>query len=164
MNEKTYVKICSWFEQNSSRRNFIKSIHDILPLIMYLTYPLLLVSLYLQHSDKLLKILIVPASVFVFITVSRYIFNAKRPYEKYDFNPVIDKKTKGKSFPSRHTASAFIIAMAFLYYQTNLGLFMMAIALLIGVSRVLVGVHFIRDVFFGALFSIVVGALAFFVF
>ncbi len=61
------------------------------------------------------------------------------------------------SFPSGHTITAFAIAVSLghLYPQAELGLFLMAGC--IGVSRVLLGMHFLSDVIAGALFGAAVG-------
>ena len=65
--------------------------------------------------------------------------------------------------PSRHTASAFIIAMSFLYISTPLGIAYLIISVLIMISRVLSGVHFISDVLVGMLISLLYGWFSFFI-
>lgn len=130
---------------------------------MYITYPLLIISLAIYKDEFLLRALIVPATVFCGITIMRMIINAKRPYEVYAFDPLVNKKTKGKSFPSRHTASAFIIALTFLKYETNLGILMLVIAVMIALVRIITGVHFVRDVITGAVISTVIGVVFYFI-
>ena len=90
------------------------------------------------------------------------IVNEQRPYERYGKPSVFNKTTKGKSFPSRHTASAFIIAMAFMYESTPLGIAAMVISLLIEISRILSGAHYIHDVVAGMAFSVIAGYVFFF--
>ena len=165
MKEEQYKFLSEYFTATKSRFNIIKALHDILPAIMMMFYPLQLAYLLFTEgfkSEVFLKATFVPLFVLVLITVLRYIINAKRPYEVYDYSPAVKKDTKGKSFPSRHTASAFIIAMAFLYIDTKIGIIMLVLATLIGITRVLSGVHFIRDVLGGALISISIGILSFF--
>lgn len=165
MKEQQYKQVSEFFSSTKTRSNTIKVLHDILPGIMMVFYPLQLILLLIREgfkSEVFLKATLVPLAVLVFVTLLRYVVNAKRPYEKYDYVPAVSKNTKGKSFPSRHTASAFIIAMAFLYIETSLGVVMLIIATLIAVSRVLSGVHFVRDVVGGALISIITGILCFF--
>ena len=165
MKEEQYKFLSEYFTATKSRSNTIKALHDILPAIMMMFYPLQLVYLLVTEGFKnevFLKVTFVPLFVLLLITAMRYIINAKRPYEVYDYSPAIKKDTKGKSFPSRHTASAFIIAMAFLYIDTQVGIIMLVLATLIGVTRILSGVHFIRDVLGGALISILIGILCFF--
>ena len=64
--------------------------------------------------------------------------------------------------PSRHTASAFIISFAILYVNAGLGFAALSVSFLITLSRVLAGVHFIRDVLAAMLLSVTVGVIFFF--
>lgn len=166
MKEEQYKFLSEFFTASKSRFNTIKALHDILPAIMMLLYPMQLIYLLITEglkSEVFLKATLVPLFVLVLVTVIRYIINAKRPYEVYDFSPAIKKDTKGKSFPSRHTASAFIIALAFLYIDTSVGIVMLVLATAIGITRVLSGVHFIRDIIGGALISTLIGSICFFI-
>ena len=157
----------AFFSQTKKRSTTVKALHDILPLLMLIFYPVEAVYLLITEgigSEIFLRFTLIPLGTFLLVTAVRAIVNAQRPYEKYDYTPVVSKSTKGKSFPSRHTVSAFIIAMAFLYVHTNIGVIMLCIAAAIGVTRVLSGVHFIRDVVSGAAIGVVIGVLGFFVF
>lgn len=165
MKEDNYKNMSSYLSETKARSNTIKVLHDVLPIIMLVFYPLQLIALFISNGFKdeaFLKFLFVPLGVLILVTALRYIVNAKRPYEVYNYTPVVEKSTKGKSFPSRHTASAFIIAMAFLSIDTSLGVIMLLIATLTGITRVLSGVHFVRDVIGGALISIIIGIISFF--
>ena len=92
--------------------------------------------------------------MFVLVSVFRYFFNAPRPYEIYDFTPIYNKKTVGKSFPSRHVFSAFIISLMILHFNVIAGVVFLALSVILAFVRVLAGVHFIKDVVAGALISI----------
>lgn len=165
MKEQKYKQLNSYMSETKGRSNTIKALHDVLPVIMMVFYPVQLIYLLVTEGFKnemFLKATFVPLGVFIVVTILRYIVNQKRPYEKYNYTPVVKKDTKGKSFPSRHTASAFIIAMAFLYLDVKLGVIMLTIATIIAITRVLSGVHFIHDVIGGALISIVTGIFCFF--
>ena len=167
MNGVQYKSMSEYFSQTKKRSTTIKALHDVLPLIMYIFYPVQLIALGINEgfgSEVFLKFTLIPLGTFILVTVMRAIINAQRPYEKYDYTPAVPKNTKGKSFPSRHTVSAFIIAMAFLYIRPSIGIIMLIIAALIGVVRVLSGVHFIRDVISGAAIGVTIGILGFFVF
>ena len=165
MREEQYKKVTQFCTATKSRTNTITAVHDILPMIMIVFYPLQLLCLFMKEgfsSETFLKVLIVPLVVLIAVTLMRYLINAKRPYEVYDYTPAVPKSTKGKSFPSRHTASAFIIAMAFMYLKFELGIIMLVIATVIGITRVVSGAHFVRDVVGGALIGIICGLLGFY--
>lgn len=165
MREEQYKMVTQFCTATKSRTNTITALHDVLPMIMIVFYPLQLLCLFINDgftSEAFLKVLIVPLVVLIAVTLTRYLINAKRPYEVYDYTPVVPKNTKGKSFPSRHTASAFIIAMAFMYLKVELGIIMLVIATVIGITRVVSGAHFIRDVIGGAVIGIICGLLGFY--
>ena len=167
MKSESYKSISAYFSENKARNTTIKALHDVLPLVLYIFYPIQLITLAINEgllSEVFLRFTLIPLCTLIVVSVIRVIVNAKRPYEAYDYTPAVDKHTLGKSFPSRHTVCAFIIAMAFLYVQTKLGVIMLFLAAVIGVTRVLAGVHFIRDVVGGAAIGVIVGFLGFFVF
>ena len=167
MNGVRYRSMSEYFSQTKKRSTTIKALHDVLPLVMYIFYPVQMIALAINNgigSEVFLRFTLIPLCTLILVTVIRALINAKRPYEVYDYTPAVHKDTKGKSFPSRHTVCAFIIAMAFLYVNFRVGVIMLVIAAIIGVTRVLAGVHFIRDVISGAAIGILIGVLGFFVF
>lgn len=167
MKGENYKNMSSYFSQTRVRSHTVKALHDVLPLVMYIFYPLQAICLLFTEgigSEVFLRFTLVPFCTFILVTVVRALINAQRPYEKYNYTPVVHKETRGKSFPSRHTVSAFIIAMAFMYIQPSLGIIMLFVAATIAVIRVLAGVHFIRDVISGAALGVIIGVLGFFVF
>jgi len=67
----------------------------------------------------------------------------------FQFNPLIIKSS-WVSFPSGHTITAFAFAMALGYFLPRWRLPLLAVAGLIGISRVVVGAHYPSDVLAGA--------------
>jgi undecaprenyl-diphosphatase len=59
-----------------------------------------------------------------------------------------------RSFPSIHTTVAF--AGATVFWGTPLGVFMLVCAIIVALSRVAVGVHFVSDIIVGALIGVTV--------
>lgn len=99
---------------------------------------------------------------FALVSLIRLLIDAKRPYQLYDFYDVKPKKKSGSSFPSRHAFSAFAIGTLALFSHTALGIILLVLGALMCVCRVLLGMHFIRDVACGAIIgavSSVIGAL-----
>ena len=69
--------------------------------------------LYLMFTGdrRIIRAVIVPAVCFAVVTVLRPLIGKQRPYDRYGVPPVgAYKPGKGKSMPSRHTASAAAIA------------------------------------------------------
>ena len=93
--------------------------------------------------------------MFAAVTAFRYAFNAPRPYEALSIDPLIKKDTRGKSFPSRHTFSMFMIAASWFAWQPAVGAALFAAGALMAVVRIVGGVHFPCDVVAGALVAIV---------
>ncbi len=122
-------------------------INQILTGIIFIYYALFLLWLFLQKDEKLLPMILIPLDGLVAVTVFRSLINRKRPYEKFQEEPLIPKETRGKSFPSRHVFSAAIISGAFFVYGFwQAGIFCLALTLFLAVVRVVSGVHYISDV------------------
>lgn len=148
-----------FFSQNKYCKLILKIIYKYLPMLIFIGYPLLIMYVFFVRINDIFKVMLVPFCVFVFVTIIRKLINEQRPYEKYGIPSLFNKTTKGQSMPSRHTASAFIIAMTFLYINFYIGITTIAIAVLIGLSRILAGAHFVRDVLVGAGISVLSGII-----
>ena len=157
MNEKIFFWNVRLFTKYKAARYILRFVYKLLPLVMLVAYPVLLVHVYFTDLQSLPKLVLVPMHVFLGVTLLRVIIDEQRPYERFDTPSVFGKTTKGKSFPSRRTASAFIIAMAFMYVDFWWGMLAMLIALLIELSRIMAGAHYIHDVLAGMAISIVAG-------
>lgn len=163
MNKKIFEWNVRLFTENKAARYTLHFIYHIMPLVMFIAYPALLLYAFFAMRGALLRLVLVPLGVFAGVTVLRILINERRPYERYGKPPVFPKDTKGKSFPSRHTASAFIIAMAFWYVSTPLGIAATAVAVLIELSRILAGAHYVHDVVGGMAIAVAAGIMFFFV-
>lgn len=160
---ETYKSIVGFFKRNKPCNTILKFCYDFLPFIMFLSYGILIAFMLFSDTKVFARITLSPMTVFAIVTVFRKIFNRPRPYEKFATPSVFGKNKKGESMPSRHTACAFIIAMAFMYVSIPLGIAYLIISALIMISRVLAGVHFISDVLVGMAISLLYGYFSFFV-
>lgn len=155
MNELHYIKITSYFRKTKFRKKIIIYLCNYTPLIVVLCYFVTLIYLFINKNRYIILFLFIPATNFLFITLLRKIFNKPRPYDVFNHIPLVKYESgKGKSFPSRHTSSAFVIALSYFYIDyTQFGLFMLIIAIIIAISRIIVGVHFPKDVVFAIIIS-----------
>lgn len=104
---------------------------------------------------ELLELGITLGVPFFLVTLLRKKINAPRPYEIYDFYPTPPKNKNGRSFPSRHAFSAFAIGTALCFELPLLGSILLALSAVMCVARLLLGIHFIRDILTGAVVGIV---------
>jgi len=137
----------------------LKIISHVSALICVAAYISTLAVLYLNEPVQCIKTLFAAAIPFVFVSVARKLINAPRPYELYDFYEVKPKGKAGQSFPSRHVFSAFIIAVLSSLASPWLSAAAFVMGTALAVSRVLLGMHFIRDVAAGALLGLVCGVI-----
>ncbi|HEX3022645.1 MAG TPA: phosphatase PAP2 family protein [Lachnospiraceae bacterium] len=81
-----------------------------------------------------------------------------RPYEVIENLHILIARQSDYSFPSGHTGSSFAAAVVFLQaLPKKVGIPTIILALLIGISRLYVGVHYPSDVICGALIGIAIG-------
>lgn len=167
MNRSQYLRLHNYILAHPMLHRSVTLGVKILPGIVYVVYPLLLLhvlyfALLQGRWDILLRTFLVPLAGFLLCTILRAGINAPRPYEKLGIPAITHKDTRGKSFPSRHAACASVIAVTTLYLFRPLGIFLLVISVLIVISRVLAGVHFIRDVLTGWLLGAVIGYVGIF--
>ena len=125
------------------------------------------VYLFFTHCLKLLaespicliETLIITGVPFVALTVMRLVINAPRPYELLEFYEKKPKNKSGRSFPSRHVFSVFVIGTVMIPTSAFLGAALLVLGAALGAMRVLLGVHFIRDVVAGALVGVLSGVI-----
>lgn len=161
MTKQTYEKMTEPFRREGRRLSAIENVNKILTAIVYAAYIVLLVVGAVTRYSGFPQIVLVPAISFAAVTVFRKAVNAKRPYEVLDIEPLIKKDTTGKSFPSRHVFSVFVIAVTLCSVWLPGGIILLVVGVLLAFMRVLGGVHFPRDVIAGALIGIGCGLLCF---
>lgn len=160
--DKTLFLTCYQFTKKHPKlEKYILFTGKILPQLMLFVYFGFLFLLIQTKSSFLIKAVAVPFFTLILITMIRKTINRKRPFEIFPIVCTLSHD-KGNSFPSRHTASAFIIAITILHYHFAYGLFFLFIAFIIAISRVMLGLHFPLDVLVGAAISGVIGYFGFF--
>lgn len=140
----------------------INQLNRVITRSVYATYPVVLILLVYWGDSRFWRVLLAPSISFVLVSVFRNMINAPRPYEVTGVTPIIQKDTQGKSFPSRHVFSMFVIATTFYFISQPLGIVLMVMGCVLAVLRVIGGVHYARDVIAGAIIGIISGVLGFY--
>lgn len=160
MTAEQYRKISKPFRNKAKQINIV---NKALTLIVYALYPSLLCYLFLFEREKLVRAVIIPALMLVIVSIIRKIINRPRPYTTLQIEPIIKKDKKGESMPSRHIFSVFMIAMTFMYVEPILSVPLILIGIVLGLIRIIGGVHYPSDILVGALIGIASGIIGFFV-
>lgn len=160
MTKEQYERWSSPYRKMRSGARLLSAADKVITMFTFLSYPCLLA--YLLAAGRGLDLfhsIFIPAVSFVAVSLFRKLFSAPRPYEILDIQPLILKETRGKSFPSRHVFSIFMVGMTFFYMNRQAGISICALGVLLAYLRVIGGVHFPKDVAAGALLGILCGML-----
>ena len=127
MTPEHYQKILHWLNAHPAAKQLVILLNHWLPAVPFVCYPVLLVLLNLQwfrllrggldqtaldFMQCIARAILVPGFVFLGGTLLRKKLNFPRPYEQPGFTPLVEKETRGQSFPSRHALSAAVLAAA----------------------------------------------------
>ena len=137
--------------------------NSMMTVLMPLAYLTLLGANFISKGlgQELATYIMVPALGFILLTLVRKWINQPRPYETWGIVPLLEKDSSGNSMPSRHVFSATIISMACLHANLSAGLILLVLSALLGLVRVLGGVHYPKDVLVGYACGLLWGILFF---
>lgn len=158
MTQQQYERISAPFRTPLRRKALIHANRGITAAV-YIIYLAACLQLLMQRDARLFGVVLIPAIPFVLLSIWRSHFNAPRPYEVWNILPLIPKDTQGKSFPSRHVFSAFVIAVVLTPVCLPAALTVLGCGLILMPLRVIGGVHFSRDVLAGALTGLLSGGI-----
>lgn len=109
---------------------------------------------FLKDNYKLAyEIILGTLTLWLVVEFMKVLIRRTRPYIKLKNMRIVGSKAGGHSFPSGHTSQSFFLATLLLhYYQANLlgVLTLYAIASIVGITRIYVGMHYPRDTIGGA--------------
>jgi len=165
--EREYNRILGFLRKNKKREKMAALIVRGLPPLFFAVYTVQLclmgwwtiVSGFApKNLSALIGSMVFPAGCLLMSIFLRKKIDRKRPYEQLSIRPLLDKKG-GKSFPSNHTASAFVLALTTFRLSAVLGCIMLLLAIITGMSRIAAGLHWPEDVLCGGILGLVFGIL-----
>lgn len=162
MKAEAYEKIAQWFRGRPELCRWLLFLNTLIPAVFYISFPVLVIR-QLAGGGQWLHSILTAGIPFVILSIFRRLLNRPRPYEALGITPLIPREKKGKSFPSRHVFSAFIIAMCWLRELPVFGAVLCVPAAVLALIRVVGGVHYVSDVVAGGVFGIACGLIGFWI-
>ena len=180
MTAEGYERLARWFRARPRALRALVVLNGALRVTFYAAYAALLAALAIAAARegagpggwpgaglggslggwwRLGACVAVPAAAFVALSAYRRHRDAPRPQEALGITPLIAREGTGRSFPSRHVFSCFVIAGSWLVASVPVALALMALGVVVAAVRVVGGVHFPRDVLAGALVGLACGVL-----
>ncbi|MBE5919658.1 MAG: phosphatase PAP2 family protein [Pseudobutyrivibrio ruminis] len=164
----SYREITERIKNNNGLVTALNVLDKAITYITVLVYLIFLIHGFLQiPEDKgllLYRSILIPGVSFIIVSVYRKLLSAPRPYEVYGFTPALKKDTKGKSFPSRHVFSIFIVAFTVFQAFPVAGAVICVLGFLLAIIRVVGGVHFIKDVVAGFFMALIISIVCYGIF
>ena len=161
--QEWYNHIATNIENKPFFLSLLRTFNWFMTVVMPIVYLTLLATTYFQEGlgKQVLIYVFIPASGFVILSLLRKKINAPRPYEVWEIVPLLDRDSPGQSMPSRHVFSATIISMACFHASLSVGVILLVLSALLGLVRVLGGVHYPKDVVVGYICGLVWGVIFF---
>ncbi len=156
MSEYSYIRLNHFMLARPRLSRALVFLSKAITNLFYVMYPLFLLAGFYRLGLAMLKPTLVPLISIIILSIIRAKLNLPRPYEQFDITPLYDKKTKGKSFPSRHTFAIFIISFTLYFFVSPFTFsILLLLSFMLAFLRVLLGVHLVRDVLAGFLFAVI---------
>lgn len=130
--------------------------------------------IYKHKKNRLILILILPLGIFItdkigdsikdfelrnrpYMTINNEEMNLLVKVKKTEDGKYKNTRSSKKSFPSNHSANIFFIYFILSILYPNKNKYFLFIAMIIGISRIYVGVHYPFDVISGAAIGLSIG-------
>lgn len=103
---------------------------------------------FMQHCTETLLVLGTAGSAWLLSLLIKQAVAAARPFMMLRIEPLVAYGGLD-SFPSGHAAFFMALAVALYLFHKRAGIYVLCAAIIIGIARIIVGVHFPLDIFVG---------------
>lgn len=113
----------------------------------------LILLAFTTHSAQMIAVASAISLAFshVPVAIMKKLYPRKRPYLSLDKINVLANPLEDHSFPSSHTTAIFSIIIPFVLLYPPLAMFLIPVGILVGISRVFLGLHYPSDVVAGSI-------------
>lgn len=157
MNKAVFDFFYSFAHKNSLLDWFWVFLAEYLPILIAILFVYLLFKEGDYRKRMYFATLAVLAIIISFGLVSpifRYFYENPRPFMVLDIVPLIDE-APSNSFPSNHVMIFFPLALVIYYMNKKLGWYAIGGITLMGIARIISGVHWPADILAGLIFATV---------
>jgi len=162
MSDNFYIKTAEYINNSPKLKRAVVFAEKHSPKPIEAIFYGMLIFLLLKLDIRIIAVGAIPFLTFVTATLLGRKLDFKRPFEEIGFESVTPH-SKGHSCPSRHASSSSIITVAAFYVNPLLGFISSLFAAIVFTSRVVTGVHYLRDVLWGIFLGVSVGYIGFFI-
>lgn len=162
MDEKISLYLYSLTEKSLIFKNIIIYINKYSSFFFKFLYFLGFLYLLLNNTEFITFYLIIPFFTLILVKFLQKMLMRNRPFVALKKEPLISHKNSG-SFPSTHSASSMIIALSISKFLPSAGFILIPLAFITGLARVPALLHYMSDVIFGFVTSIIIFFICFFI-
>jgi undecaprenyl-diphosphatase len=155
MYEFGFTYINSWAQNTAVARTAV--IINGLTFVMLLGIILLAILVSKRKFFSVVLLILSGISAWFVATGLKVLFHTARPFNALGFIPLVPES--GYSFPSGHATVFAALAFSMFFINRPAGIALFFLAILVGLSRVVLGVHFPVDIIGGYLVGAVVSTL-----
>jgi len=117
------------------------------PMIMVIIYFLSGRSQKNKYQRALVLLLFSLILAEVLYLIIGLVYHRPRPFLSYPtIHPLVDVMSSTQSFPSNHTILVFVFSLAILGANQVVGIIFLCLSFLVGLSRIMAGVHYPSDI------------------
>ena len=163
--KKIYEKNAAFIKSRPLLKKALPLLDNTLTTFFFLAYATLCFYALIKKfgANDLMWLIFPPLLCLLIVSVLRIAVERPRPYTENGANitPFIEKKkSENRSFPSRHIASATVIAGTFLPFFPGIAALLYFFALVLAYVRFAAGLHYISDLAAGGAIGLCIGLLS----